>query len=48
MLDALLAGLSEEQEIASHAARLLRVADDDDFGLRVSECIRDIRVVLEF
>ena len=47
VLDALLAGFCEEREIASHAARLLDVAADDDFHLRVDECIRDIRRVLE-
>ena len=47
VLDALLAGLSEEREIAGHAARLLHAADDGDFRLRVNECIHDIRFALE-
>ena len=47
VLDALLAGFCEERDIASHAARLLQVADDNDFRLRVDECIRDIRRALE-
>jgi hypothetical protein len=47
VLDALLAGLTDEREIASHAARLLDVADDDAFRLRVDECIHEIRRALE-
>jgi hypothetical protein len=47
VLDALLAGLTEAREISTHAARLLDVADDDAFRLRVDECIHEIRRALE-
>lgn len=47
VLDALLAGLTGEQEIGRHAATLLGSEDDAELHLRVEECLRTIRDILE-